>query len=77
MCQVFEVDVLHEEGGKKKRELVTLEHKAARVLTSSHFPFKFLSPTSLQTRTKRIAQEKQKVNGSSLSTCKLSSCWST
>ena len=49
-----------------KRKSITPEHKAARVLASSHFPIKYLSPASLQQRKRLISLErkalKQKVN---------------
>ena len=41
----------------KKRRSVSIEQKANRVLPSSHCPLKYLSPASLQTRKKNIAQE--------------------
>ena len=43
----------------RKRALLSAEHKAARIQTSSHYPMKYLSPASLQKRRSLILQEKK------------------
>ena len=43
----------------KKRKSVTPEQKIKRVQASSHCPMMYLSPASLQTRKRNIAQEKK------------------
>ena len=43
----------------KQQSLITTEQKEARVLASSHFPMKYLSPASLKQRKAHIINEKR------------------
>jgi len=44
---------------EKRKQSVTPEQKAKRLLASSNYPLKYLSPDNLQARMKNIAQEKK------------------